>query len=103
LIVDLAVVDLYRIRLTPENGSVRSKKGVRIAKNVRLLRAPLNPNKFAVLVPENKAAELMMEGNSLIATIVDQTKAKGTEFNDPEIVPSKVKIESKVKYYSTGG
>jgi hypothetical protein len=60
------------------------KAGV-IARNVRLLRAPNNPGRFAVLVPEREAERLLRQG-SVFSVTVKRNQAAGTEFvNEPKV------------------
>ncbi|RYZ80963.1 MAG: hypothetical protein EOP06_24345 [Proteobacteria bacterium] len=47
-----AVVDLYA-------ASANGKKGFKIASSVKLLRAPLNPQQYAVLMREEESAKLV--------------------------------------------
>lgn len=110
LVDQFAVVDLY----TTEPAVLNS---ILIAEKVKLLRAPLDPSQFAVLLPENKAHELLkingqfwvvlQNRNSLVAqTEVSQTvqnsspviqntstkSVKLTQINK-KIIPFKIKIE----------
>jgi hypothetical protein len=53
---DFALIDLYSVR---EKG----RKGFKVASGVKLLKAPLNPEQFAVLMKEEESASLVqMEG-----------------------------------------
>ncbi|MBC7370030.1 MAG: hypothetical protein H7326_00590 [Bdellovibrionaceae bacterium] len=51
-----ALVDLYAV-------GDKGRKGFKVASAVKLLRAPLNPQQFAVLIRENESSKLVtMEG-----------------------------------------
>lgn len=50
---DHGIVDLYVP--DPKN----PKSGIRVAQKVKMLRAPLNPDQFAVLVPDEMAPDLV--------------------------------------------
>ena len=52
LINQFAIVDLY----APDSHNLSN---ILVAKSVKLIRAPLNPNQFAVLVTEEKSIEIM--------------------------------------------
>jgi hypothetical protein len=67
------VVDLFAPG--PEPGSVSRQ----VASRVRILRAPRNPNHFAILAPLEESANLVRHGGGLIA-VVQNPKALGTRF-----------------------
>lgn len=75
-------VDLYRAE----------PPGQPLAVNVRLLRAPQNPSRFAVLVPEREAHQILAHSGSYIV-IVKAPTAAGTEF-----VKSQVRPKRKIVY-----
>lgn len=54
-----------------------------IARHVRLLRAPQNPSRFAVLVPETESAKIL-SGDGTYSAVVRTPTAGGTEFVNPE-------------------
>ena len=62
LIVQFGVIDLY-VAGTP------SSSGKKLASRIKILRAPLNPNEFAVLVPE-ALAETIMKANGYFTGVV---------------------------------
>lgn len=72
------IVDLYSVNAA----GVRSKSAV--VRGIKILRAPLNPNHFAVLSPEARAAQIVGAG-STFNVVVQNPKAVGTKFVD---VPS---------------
>ncbi|MFN7454948.1 MAG: hypothetical protein ACK5RO_09845 [Pseudobdellovibrionaceae bacterium] len=63
LIGAYAVVDLF----IP--GSAGQPRGRRVGKNLRLIRAPLNPDQFAVLVRDHEVAAIMESQLPLFAVI----------------------------------
>jgi hypothetical protein len=63
IVGDHGVVDLY------EQAHEGEKRGRKVAYHVRLLRAPLNPKEFAVLVEENEASILVRSGGPFIAVV----------------------------------
>lgn len=68
---DRAVVDLYR----------QSEKGTteKVASSVKLVRAPLNPSQFAVLVPEDES-ERLVQGASEYTVVIQNRKASRSRF-----------------------
>jgi hypothetical protein len=50
-----------------------------VARHVRLLRAPQNPSRFAVLVPETESAKIL-SGNDAFSAVLKPPGAGGTEF-----------------------
>ncbi len=65
------IVDLY---LPSQNGS---GKGSRVANRVRIMRAPLNPSQFAVLVREDESDQLVRT-ESAFFVVVQNSKQSGT-------------------------
>lgn len=71
------VVDLFR---SSENRAQNQP----LAVNIRLLRAPLNPSHFAVLVPESEAPKILSHSGSYVV-VVKRPDSLGTKFvNTPE-------------------
>ncbi len=68
LIGAYAVVDLFR-----------GPKSQRVGRRLRLLRAPLNPEQFAVLVPEGEVSTLMSIPGPYWAVIQNPQQRKATE------------------------
>ena len=88
IISEFAIVDLY----ATANG--KSQQGKRVAQHLRLLRAPLNPRAFAVLVPDAEAQSIVGTGNPLVA-VVQNRNQKGMGY-----LEKKNKLTSHVEYYS---
>lgn len=64
-----AIVDLF----VPQRGF--QKQSSRVGRRLKLLRAPLNPNMFAVLVTEAQAAEILkVDGPFVVAVQNPQSK-----------------------------
>jgi hypothetical protein len=69
------VVDLYLA--TAEN----KKGGLKVGSRLKLLRAPLNPNQYAVLVQENDSSRLLSYAGPFIA-VVQNPEAKGNAIRE---------------------
>ncbi len=67
------VVDLYSA--DPSTG----KKAEKVASRIRILRAPRNPNQFAVLAPEEESTDLVKDGSGYFV-VVQNPKLGGTVF-----------------------
>lgn len=70
LIQHFGVIDLY-VAATP------TTPGRKIASRIKILRAPLNENEFAVLVPEN-LSENIMKTNGYFTGVVQNRFVEGT-------------------------
>lgn len=70
LIEDFAIVDLY------ETGPGGLKPGRKVGHRLRMVRAPANPEKFAVLVPEGRAAELFQSQHALFGVLLSRALAE---------------------------
>lgn len=73
LVGSYAIVDLFAPNTDPNQ---RPRK---IGSDLRLLRAPLNPNQFAVLVPENESDLVVSQTTPLIAVIQNRSKNEQTK------------------------
>lgn len=103
LIDQYGVVDLYS---GPENNSVL------VASRIKILRAPLNQNKYAVMVPESFSQELMRIKGPLLAVVQNRfakdTVAKPAKPPKPKdtivflkkVTTSAVPVE--IEYYQGG-
>lgn len=63
-----SLVDLYA-------AGERGKKGFKIASAVKLLRAPLNPNQFAVLVREDESTRIVTHEGPFFAALKNPNEA----------------------------
>lgn len=90
MIGNFGVVDLFT---TPQP---QQKGGIRVAKHIRLLRAPLNPQTYAVLVPEAEAHDLLATQGPYTAVIQNPDTQSPTE------VMRKSVIHSSVQYFKGG-
>lgn len=78
------VVDLY---LASKDNR---KSGLKVASRIKLLRAPLNPQQYAVLVKENESSRLLSMTGPFIA-VVQNPDSKGTELAQSK--KSSIKID----------
>jgi hypothetical protein len=81
LIGSYAVVDLFR-----------GPNSHKVGKRLKLLRAPLNPNQFAVLVPEGEVSAVLAHHGPLWAVIQNPQQRKS-----PEITSRQKK--SRIEYF----
>ncbi len=70
---DYGVVDLLSVPSNP------NQLAETLAKNVRILRAPLDPKQFAVLAPQDQSPRLVRYNGPLFA-VLNNPKRNGTEF-----------------------
>lgn len=68
IIDEFAIVDLYTGSLPGEKG------GTRVGQKLRLIRAPLNPKTFAVLVPESEASKIVGSAGPVIAVLQNKNQ-----------------------------
>lgn len=73
LVGSYAIVDLFAPNSDP------TQRPRKIGSDLRLLRAPLNPNQFAVLVPENESELIVSQATPLIAVIQNRSKSEQTK------------------------
>lgn len=85
LIGSFAVVDLF----SGIPGSSQQKVGQKL----KLLRAPLNPQQFAVLVPEDKVSQLLQQPGPYWAAIQNPNQ------NSKENIQRKAIKQTRVEYY----
>ncbi len=65
LIGDFALVDLFTAK-----GSLQ-KGGEKIGSRLKMIRAPLNPQQFAVLVPEDETHKILQAEGPFFATVLN--------------------------------
>lgn len=80
------VVDLY----IP--GSEKIRSGKKVASRVKILRAPLNPEEFAVLVKENEASQLIPHEDGYFV-VVQNPNQTGTRLVKPLLRRSRISFE----------
>lgn len=90
LIDNFAIVDLY---VASNSGQGH---GQRVGHRLRLLRAPLNPNTFAVLVPDSEANSIVNGSGPLIAVIQNRNQIGNGDLEKSE------KKKNHVQYYIGG-
>jgi hypothetical protein len=85
------VVDLF---VGSEDPRVRPRK---LAERVKILRAPLNPNHFAVLVPDNESQKIVAYSGALTVVVQNPNKSGPTlvkpDSTRPRSRPSRVIVE----------
>jgi len=80
-----AIVDLYAAEQPALNDGKRmgSHRGSqRIGRHLRLLRAPLNPNVFAVLVPEAQAQNVLSVNGPVQAVLKNRSEQSPAKIDD---------------------
>lgn len=77
------VVDLYATTL-------ENLRGKKVGSRLKILRAPLNPQQYAVLVKDSDSDRLLMSPGPFIA-VIQNPEAKGTQLTASG--PSKIKID----------
>lgn len=85
LIGSYAVVDLFR-----------GPNSQKVGKRLKLLRAPLNPQQFAVLVPEDEVSKLLETPGPFWAAIQNPEQTKSAE------ITSRKKRKSRIEYFEGG-
>jgi hypothetical protein len=88
IIDQFAIVDLYTSSLPGEKG------GMRVGQKLRLIRAPLNPKTFAVLVPESEASKVVGAAGPVVAVLQNKNQ------NGLGSIDEKNKKKSNVQYYN---
>lgn len=83
LINERTHVDLYA------SSSRDTSKGARVATQIKLIRAPLNPNAFAVLVGESESQNLLSHGSYFYA-VIKNPEEKSEIQNQPRKMPTKI-------------
>lgn len=86
LIEDFAIVDLY------ETGPGGLKPGRKVGHRLRLVRSPMNPQAFAVLVPDGQTAQLFQTPDPLFGVLLSRSLA------GPGKVQTQQKIQSRIQY-----
>jgi hypothetical protein len=71
LINQFGVIDLYA-------GTPQSQGSKKVASRVKILRAPLNPNQYAVLVPEAISGQIMKTSGPFWAVVQNKEVATST-------------------------
>jgi hypothetical protein len=81
-----AIIDLYTAPLPGQS------KGKLVGRKLRLVRAPLNPERFGVLVPEAESATVAGESGFFVAHIQSKNQ------NDPAVLSKQARTISRVQY-----
>lgn len=85
IIGQYGVVDLFTTPLNP------NEKAKRVAYSVRIVRAPKNPNKFAVLAPDSEIEKLASYHGTFTVAVKNPNEA-GTKFVQDEPVRKKRQV-----------
>lgn len=83
------IVDLWTINATTGR---QSKK---IASRLKIIRAPLNPQMYAVLVPENDSAKILEHGDSFLVTVQSEHS------DSPEVLQDKKQVLHQIETFET--
>lgn len=79
------VVDLYTIQTESHKG------GLKIGSRLKILKAPLNPHQYAVLVPEQKSHQVLAFTGPFMA-VIQNPEEKGSEITSHQNRSPKIKI-----------
>ena len=85
VIEHFGIIDLYA-------GHSLGGKSKKIATRIKILRAPLNPNEFAVLVPEALSEKIMTETGPFWGVIQNRSVSEG-ENTIAQVVKKNIQIE----------
>lgn len=85
-----AIVNLYK------GSQLTDQKGKLVARHLRLLRAPLNPEQFAVLVPENDVAQFATPAAKFYAVVENRRRQEAATVSDS------VRVKRQVEYFQGG-
>ena len=86
VINQFGVIDLY-------TGKNSGQKSIKIASRIKILRAPLNPNQFAVLVPEFISDKIMQVSGPFWAVIQNRSTPNENFKEEVPITNKKIEIE----------
>ncbi len=89
MIENFGWVDLYSVNKT----DLGYKKGLKIVKKIRILRAPLDPNQFGIIVPNEFVDPILEKGPKYFATlnkkqfykselVIDKQSKKRVQYGD---------------------
>jgi uncharacterized protein YqcC (DUF446 family) len=88
LIGSSAVVDLWSSANQESN-----KKPQKIASQIKMVRAPLDPNVFAIVVTENESQEILLYGDTFYVTVHNPEQNAST-INPKQQPKNKVQFET---------
>ncbi len=88
LIDQFGVIDLYA-------GAPQMAGSIKIASRIKMLRAPLNPNLFAILVSENNSSDIMKRSGPFWAVVQNRQSAE-------EHKEAKATKPVQIEYYKGG-
>ncbi len=82
LMDQFGVVDLY-------SGSASSKGNIKVISRVKILRAPLNPNQYAILVPDQLSNKIMSAVGPFWAVVLNHETKQNLQ-SDKKIQPVRI-------------
>lgn len=93
LVSQYAIVNLYSVNHLPyfSKGNIQRKVKT-VAERIKLIRSPLNPEKFAVLAPEFQAETLIRHSGEFFVTVQNPTIDKQVS------VSKEVKRKNRIEY-----
>jgi hypothetical protein len=95
LVGPYSMVDLFT------TSAPNQKPGNRVGRKLKLLRAPLNPQSYAVLVPEKDASTLMASQGPYVAVIQNPNQTTNSEITKKQDRPAAVTYLHRSKDEST--
>lgn len=84
-----AIVNLY---VTRDAEGVAGSRNLLLGRNLRMVRAPLNPQQFAVLVPEKQVDRFVVNQGHLTAVLQNRSAEAGAEMS---LTP----VQRAIQYY----
>ncbi len=87
LLGSAGIVDLWSF------DPVTHRKSKRIASRIKIIRAPLNPQMYAVLVHENESEKILTYGDTFMVTVQSERS------NSPEILSEKKHVQNQIETY----
>lgn len=86
VIQNFGLIDLY-------TGNPESGKSKKIANRIKIIRAPYNPNLFAVLVKDDLSERIMNESGLFYAVIQNKSELEGNNEINAERTKKQIHIE----------
>lgn len=91
LISDFAIVNIYQTE------GLEGRRGKLVAKNVKIMRAPQNPQMLAALIPENQVGEMMKDSGAFYGVL--QKKDAGRQFQKAAVKKT-AKSQTEIRFES---
>ncbi len=74
---------------------IQGRKGVRVASQIKMIRAPNNPNQYAVLVPAARASEILAFPGPFVVALQNPNTLAESQFKSPK------KLQPRIEYFSS--